>query len=907
MPMPRRPSPTWWTSARLWLLAWVASLGGLLFGYNATTLGLVATTAADDWSLDLTSQYALSGAFFLGAILGGMLMGRFSDVLSRKDVITAAAACYAFFGFACAISGRFEELLLARFLLGSIVGVTSLAIPLYIAEISRPRNRGALVSLNQLSITLGILLAFGFENGWLTTPTLSQLYTVSGILAVIVSLGAILLPESPAWLVKQGDGEQAADVLANVLGMNASSEIAEINAGLADTDRHGLVQLLQPSNRRLLGIGVLLFSVQQLSGINFILQKAGDGSLFGATPPGWNLVIAIGIVNLLGTVVFIALVDRIGRRPLLLGGMAALALCLMGLIAEAGGTLAPDAVRPVLMIGYVFCFAISLGPIPWLFVAEIYPLAIRGISMSIPITVNWVLNAFMVFAALSVRSSSDTLTVYWISLAATVAGIPLCWRLVPETRRLRFSQIRRLWHRLGTSDEGYEIAATLATSVVTIGGIFFGYNLTVIAGALLQIRSVFSLTPLTSGLVVSSVLVGAILGSYLGGHLAAVFGRRSILLSTTVLLIVGSAVSGLSESVPILVLGRLVTGVATGVTASIVPLYISEISPAAIRGRLNGIQHLAVCIGVLAAYGANTALMPNPEGWRAMLYLGSVPALMMGIGTLFLPESPRWLLSKSRFSTARLMLARLCVADPDREIARITTAAQQPTGQVKAMGLFSSTVRPPLLIGLALVFFQECTGIIIVTYYSPTIFQACGVQDPTTASLLTTIGVGVFGLLMTLLSFLVVDRIGRRKLFLLGILGILASSLGFAFIFSGPAIVSASARYLVLACFILFVTSFSLSIGAVCGMVISEIYPQAVRDRAIGFVIAFQLLCGMVASFVFPTLVEAVGLATVFSINAAITALGIPFWYAFMPETRGKSLEEIERHWLAGKRPSALR
>ncbi|MCP9849818.1 sugar porter family MFS transporter [Cyanobium sp. Morenito 9A2] len=892
------------------IFALVASLGGLLFGFNATTLGLVASTAANDWSLSLTSQYLLSGAFFLGAILGGIFIGRFGDGLSRRDVITTSAACYAFFGFACAISEHFEELVVARFFLGIIVGVTSLAIPLYIAEISQPKNRGALISLNQMSITLGIVLAFVAENRLVDERDITQLYTISGILAVAVSMGAIILPDSPAWLIKQGDEDAARAVLRTIHSADVEQEVAAIKESLTDSQQNVWVELLEPSNRKLLGIGILLFAIQQLSGINFVLQLAGNGSLFKSLDLGWDMVIVIGLVNLISTLFFLLLVDRIGRRPLLLGGMAGLALCLVGLILESTGhdvLRMEAATHPLLLLGYVFFFAISLGPLPWLFVAEMYPLAVRGISMSIPITINWITNAIMVFAALSVDSPADTLAVYSISLTATVIGIPLCFLLYPETRRMRFSQIRFMWHQSGTASERNEIAATLATIVVTIGGIFFGYNLTVIAGALLQIRAQFALTPLTSGLVVSSVLVGAILGSFMSGNLAAAFGRRYMLLTTTVVLIVGTAVSGLSDSAQALILGRFVTGLATGVTASIVPLYISEISPASIRGRLNSIQHLAVGIGALTAYGTNTLLMEVNEGWRAMLYLGSVPALLLGIGALFLPESPRWLISKSRFSTAERMLEQLCVNNPGQELALIKATAEQAPAGSRTTPLFSKTVRGPLLIGLGLVFFQECTGINIVTYYSPTIFQASGVNNPTTASLLTTIGVGVFGLAMTSLSFLLVDRMGRRSQFLMGILGALTSSIGFGVIFGVLPLGSPAVQYLVLACFILFVSSFSLSLGAVCGMMVSELYPQSVRDRAIGFVIAFQVLCGMVASFVFPMLANSLGLAVVFFINAGITALALPFWYYLMPETRGRSLEDIEQHWLAGRSPATLR
>ncbi len=900
MPIPRS----------VWLIAWVASLGGLLFGFNATTLGLVASTAASDWSLSLTSQVLLSGAFFLGAILGGIFMGRFGDALSRRDVITTSAACYAFFGFACAIAARFEELMLARFFLGIVVGVTSLAIPLYIAEISRPGNRGALVSLNQMSITLGIVLAFTFEQRWGLQQDLSPLYTTSGILAVIVSIGAVILPESPAWLIKQGDEEAARHVLQRIFRTDVEQEITSIQESLADGDPNALVGLLQPANRRLLAIGILLFTIQQLSGINFILQKAGEGALFPGVAPGWDLALGVGIVNLASTIVFLLLVDRIGRRPLLMGGLIGLIICLAAMLLDAYGLLpfpSTDTVRTLLIFAYIIFFAIGLGPLPWLFVAEMYPLAVRGMSMSIPITVNWLINAVMVFAALAVTTPIEIRTVYWVSLIATAIGLPLCYVFYPETRRLRMSQIRQTWHAPAAPSDRNEIAATLATLVVTVGGVFFGYNLTVIAGALLQIHAAFSLTPLGSGLVVSSVLVGAILGSFVSGNLAGAFGRRSMLLTTTVVLIVGAAVSGLADSMPILVLGRLVTGFATGVTASIIPLYIAEISPVSIRGRLNSIQHLAVCCGILAAYGANTLLMVEPDGWRAMLYLGTIPALLMGIGTLFLPESPRWLVAAGQFSTARRMLVRLCVSNPQEEIASIQAAAAPATGFRPALSLFSPPVRQPLLIGMVLMFFQECTGIIIVTYYSPTIFQACGVNDPTTASLLTTIGVGFFGLVMTLVSFWLVDRISRRTLFLWGILGILASSIGFGVIFGTLTAASAVSRYVVLVCFIVFISSFSLSLASVCGMMISELYPQAVRDRAMGFVIAFQLLCGMIVSFSFPIFAESVGLAALFFVNAGFAALGIPFWYFLMPETRGRSLEDIENHWLAGLHAAALR
>lgn len=907
-----------WSQSKNAIFALVASFGGLLFGYNATILALVLPAAAEDWHLTMASQHLLSGAFFLGAILGALFIGKFIDFVGRRDVIMTSAAMYAFSSFACTLSSMFEELLLARFFVGLMVGVTSLAIPLYIAEISHPRNRGAMVSFNQMGITFGILLAFILEeNGWFIGQDASHLYTIGGVLAVFVSIGAIILPESPAWLVKQGDDEAARRVLVRLRRPHARQEIANIKKELAEKDRSFLVDLFRPSNTKLLIIGVGLFVIQQLSGINFILLSisaptSGYANLtfIAHHIPGLDFVVLVGLVNLLSTILFILLVDRIGRRPLLLAGMLGMAASLVMLIfqlAKLPFFPLSGSWEPLILLCYIVFFAISLGPIPWLFVAEFYPLAVRGISMSVPITANWILNALMVLISISINTDKEFLNIYILSLIATLIGLVFCYFLFPESKGLSFKEIQAKWHKAVSSPEKNEILASLATIVVTIGGILFGYNLTVIAGVLLPIEKLWSLSPMTSGLVVSSILVGAIGGSIISGDLAATFGRRYLLMTTTVVFIVGSAVSGLSSTVTFLVIGRLVTGVALGVTASIVPLYISEISPAMIRGKLNSILHLSVVIGALLAYAANTFLISQDDGWRHMLYLGSVPALVMGLGILFLPESPRWLISRGQISTARLMLQKLYVTDPEAEIALVRKNIESTPKKASSRSLLNPSLRPALLIGLALMFFQECTGINILSYYGPTIFQAGGVQSPTVASFLTTIGVGVINLVVTLFSFKLVDRVGRRPLFIIGISGIVLSSLGFGTVFLLIDAGFKSMTYLVLLCFVVFISSFSLSLGSVCGIVKAEIYPQAVRDRALGFVTAFNVFCGILVSLTFLKLVEMIGLPATFFLNAGIAALGIPFWYFYMPETKGKTLEEIEQHWLEGKSPSAMR
>lgn len=907
-----------WSHSKNLIYAILASFGGLLFGYNASILGLVVTTAEQEWNLSLASEYVLSGVFFLGAIIGAIFIGKFTDLVGRRDIIMTSAACYAFSSFACAVSTMFEELLIARLFLGCIVGVTSLVIPLYLAEIANAKSRGAMVSYNQVGITTGIVLAFVLEStGWDLGHGMYNLYTVGGVLAILVSIGAIILPESPAWLIKQGDDAAALRVLRRLGREDATQEVEEIKEELAEKDRHVSVTLLQPSNRKILGIGIGLFVVQQLSGINFVLLTLASPAtdtpkmhyLFDHVP-GLNFLILVGLVNLLSTLLFVALVDRVGRRPLLLVGLFGMAGSFALLIEHATGSpFLPQLVehQPLLLLAYIFFFAISLGPIPWLFVAEMHPLGIRGISMSVSITANWVLNAMMALMSITMVSADDNLIIYVSSLFVLLVAIPCFYFFFPESKRLNFTEISAKFHRTISGEQKQEIMASLVTTVVTIGGILFGYNLTVIAGVLLMLQDTWSLTAMESGVVVSSVMAGAMLGSFISGNLASAFGRRYVLMMTTVVFIVGSAVSGLATEVPMLVVGRFVNGVAMGVTVSIVPLYIAEISPPSIRGRLNSILHLSIVIGSLVAYLANTMFMSQEEGWRQMLYIGAAPALVMGFGLLFLPESPRWLISQKQVSTAKLMLQKLLVVNPDEEIATIQGHASHAESSGQSQSLLSKSVRPALLIGLFLMFLQECTGINTLSYYGPIIFQAGGIENEMLASLMTAVGVGGVKVVATLFSFKLVDQVGRRPLFLVGILGIIFSSLGFGVVFALLATGWAILKYLILLFCVIFIGAFSLSLASVCGIVISELYPQSVRAKAIGMVTAFNLICAMIVSLTLLPLVELIGFSWSFFLNAGLAALGIPFWYYFMPETKGKTLEEIERHWLDGKHPAELR
>ncbi|MEJ7841208.1 MAG: sugar porter family MFS transporter [Rubrobacter sp.] len=425
-----------------------------------------------------------------------------------------------------------------------------------------------------------------------------------------------------------------------------------------------------------------------------------------------------------------------------------------------------------------------------------------------------------------------------------------------------------------------------------LGGLLFGYDTGVIAGAILFINKDLGLSPFMSGLVVSSLLVGAMVGAAFAGPIADATGRRKLVLVAAVVFALGAIGAALATSAGMLVLFRVVLGLAVGAASLIVPLYLAEVAPTEIRGAVASLNQLMIVTGILIAYIANSALA-GAEAWRWMIGLAVVPSALLFLGMLFMPETPRWLVSKDREEEAREVLRRtrneVAVEAEMNDIKRVESQEEGGLGE-----LLASWVRPALLVGMGLAIFQQIIGINTIVYYAPTTLTNVGFGN--SAAILANAGIGVINVTMTLVAIRFIDRVGRKPLLLVGAAG-MALSLGILGLTSlllpepsGVGLVG----IVTLVCLALFIAAFAVSWGPIVWVMLGEIFPLKVRGSAMA--VATVLLWGanFVVSLSFPVLLEALGLGWLFLGYALIGLAALLFVRYFVTETKGRSLEKIE-------------
>lgn len=456
---------------------------------------------------------------------------------------------------------------------------------------------------------------------------------------------------------------------------------------------------------------------------------------------------------------------------------------------------------------------------------------------------------------------------------------------------------------------GYVVAACC---VAALGGLLFGYDTAVISGAIGFLKDHFYLTPAAKGWAASSALVGCIIGVAIAGVLSDWLGRKKVLILSGLLFLI----SAIGTAVPELFAGlshvhdterildafitlRIVGGVGVGVASMTSPMYIAEISPARIRGRLVSINQFAIVFGMLVVYFVNYyiegqgSLMWNLEyGWRYMFGSEAIPALFLLVAAMFVPESPRWLTKQGRADEALSILTHANGAEKaGSELQRIKTAIARESGSI--VQLFKPGVRVVLIMGVALAILQQVTGINVILYYGPEIFKKTGIE--TNVALLWQALVGGVNLLFTVVAIWTVDKLGRKPLMTFGAagMGIALFALGFAFFFQ-----SAGAWALVFV--VGFIACFAMSVGPVTWVILSEVFPNRIRGRAMSIATVCLWSANFLVSQTFPMMNE----------NEWLTAQyhnGFPFWVygvfcvvlvvvmlTIVPETKGKSLEEIE-------------
>lgn len=435
----------------------------------------------------------------------------------------------------------------------------------------------------------------------------------------------------------------------------------------------------------------------------------------------------------------------------------------------------------------------------------------------------------------------------------------------------------------------------IAAIFAAVGGLLFGYDTGVISGALIFIKRSFGLSIFQQELAVSSVLVGAAVFAITGGSLSDRFGRRKMLLITSVIFIAGALVCAFAGSIQILILGRVMVGIGIGLASSVVPLYIAEISPASARGWQVSLFQLAITIGILVAYLADYVFTPS-SGWRWMLGLAVVPGVLLGAGMLFLPETPRFLARHGHFDLARTVLIKIRgTQDVEEEFQEIKTASQETALRGHVSDLLLPALRPALMIGIGLAIFQQVTGINTIIYYAPYIIRTAGISS-LQGSILATAGIGTVNVVMTLVSMWLIDRVGRRPLLLTGIAGMIVSlgALGFIFHLQAKGGELAGLAVVIL---MFYVASFAISLGPIFWLLIAEIYPLKIRGLATGIAAGTNWLANFVVSLTFLSLLKSLGPSLTFWLYGVLAIGSWLFSYYLVPETKGRTLEEIEQFW----------
>ena len=458
-----------------------------------------------------------------------------------------------------------------------------------------------------------------------------------------------------------------------------------------------------------------------------------------------------------------------------------------------------------------------------------------------------------------------------------------------STREIFTNPLKTDTNATSAASTAFVVAAAIFAAV---GGLLFGYDTGVISGAVIFIKKQFGLSTFPQELVVGMVLVGAASAALAGGKLADRFGRRAMLIVTSLTFIAGALICALAPSFPVLLAGRVVVGLGIGLASTTVPVYISEVSPPSARGWQVSLFQLAITLGILGAYVVDYAFSKS-EAWRWMLGLAAVPGAILGLGMLKMPESPRWLLKHGREQEAGSVLSRIRgTSNVEVEFAEMRNTLLESDGRGHWSELWAPEVRPALMIGVGLAIFQQITGINTVIYYAPTIIQSAGIPSASGA-ILATAGIGIVNVITTVFAMWLIDRAGRRPLLLIGIAGMIVSLavLGVAFTIPG------GAAWISVVCLMAYVASFAISLGPIFWLLTSEIYPLKLRGLAQGTAATTNWSANLLVSMTFLTLIQALGPSRTFWLYGLLAVASWIFSYSLVPETKGRSLEEIEQGW----------
>lgn len=466
----------------------------------------------------------------------------------------------------------------------------------------------------------------------------------------------------------------------------------------------------------------------------------------------------------------------------------------------------------------------------------------------------------------------------------------------------------RPWPDGAVDDRGSMAFLTFVCVVSALGGLLFGYDTVVISGTVTAVTQQFVLTDWLKGLFVASALVGCMVGSAVAGPLSDTFGRKKVLILSSVLFLataIGCAVAWDRWS---LLTFRLIGGLGIGVASMVCPLYISEISPPNVRGRMVTLFQFAITIGICLSLFSNAAVehlsrqgasgeglyrwMVVDQVWRSMFLMAALPSVAFAVLTLFIPESPRWLAKSGREAEALSILARVGGTEAaGRAMNDIRAAIAEEAGRLSE--LFRPGLRRALFVAIFLAMVSEFSGVTVVLYYGPDILNNAGVRLGD--ALGGFVVIGVVNMVFTIIALWLMDRAGRRPLLFWGNLGCCLALASIGTLFA----TGRSTGVALVALICLFMACFAFSIGPIKWVVMSEIFPTRIRGRAVAIATVAVWLADTIYNLIYPRVEGAIGTAACFFVFAAVLVPQFFFVWKIMPETRGRTLEEIERSWTA--------
>jgi sugar porter (SP) family MFS transporter len=892
------------------LMTLIASVGGLLFGYE--TAGAAGALDSSDFPWGSADQ-VLSTATLLGAIVGAVFAGEVADRVGRRDVIMVTSALFTTGAFLGALAPSVEVLFVGRVIVGVAVGAISVVSPVYIAEIAPRARRGGLICIFQLMITVGILAGFLVNQAIGGRPDSWRWVLVGGaVMGLILSVLALFLIESPVWLAIKGDQPAALAALDRLGRRGPAYDITSIKP--EDGGRSGgLSQVFSLAGRTALFVCVGLFFVQQFVGINAVIYYTTGSMgelaellhLGRLATPG----VPIAVLNVLATLVPLFLVDRVGRRPLLIVSLLGISA---GLAAMAGAAVldpSAGAAHILSLAGpcvFIASFAIGLGPISWIVASEIPPISARGLAMSVVVASQFFFDSLASPTGQFLNGGWSRPALLLVYAGVALGGLAIFWRILPETKGISLAVINRQITARADRVRSTNFVNYSVAGLAALGGALAGYNWSALAVTLVLINDDWKLSAFHQGVLASSLLVGSVVGSFIAGPLSDRVGRRYALMSTAALFVASAFGAAVSPSLGWLLVARAATGVAMGISGATIGLYIAEVAPAAIRGRMLSFTPVAGGVGAILAYCAGLALQHTEHGWRVMFGLFALPAAIYGLAMLPLPESPRWLAATGQLGAARRSLLQLVEvtsdrqSEADRQLALIT--ATEPASTSHHGGhrsgwsqLWQPAHRPAILVGLAIEFLFIFSGEAILGFYAPTILTDMGFGDRTFV-FAVALGLVVVGLTMNLISAGIIDRTGRKPLMVSGLVVMAVCLVSFVALSSSDN-TDGWVRWGQIGCLVVLGAAFPLSVGMVGGIVTSEIYPQSIRGPAISLLAGAGGVMAMISTLTFPLLLDTLGLPVMLVSYAVIDIAGAIYLLRALPETKGKSLEELAGYW----------